>query len=230
MAKHIGIVGCSAPGAALCYQTICSEGAAIMGPHAHPEISMHTHPLSKYMDYIYGDMWEGVVNLMLSSASKLESAGADFLICPDNTIHEVFDDVEAKSSLPWLHIAREVAKEAVLRGFARPAVLGTRYLMTGSVYSEACKLYDLNPAIPAEPDMERINRIIFSELVYAEIIQESKKYIHDQIRMLGEKGCDCVVLGCTELPLIVLPDESPLPVLDSTRILSRAALKYAMEN
>ncbi|MFC2081013.1 aspartate/glutamate racemase family protein [Bacteroidota bacterium] len=229
MSKHIGIVACSAEGAALCYQTICREGAEFMGEHAHPEISMHTHPLSKYMDYIYKGRWKGVVKLMLSSAEKLKSAGADFLICPDNTIHEAFDEMLKKSPLPWLHIAQEVAAEAKRQGFKKSAVLGTKYLMTGSVYDKAYKALKLKHMVPPESIRERIDKIIFEELVYGKIRRESKKYFHTQIRILGEKACDSVVLGCTEIPLIVLPQESPLPVLDSTRILARAALKHALK-
>jgi aspartate racemase len=228
VAKHIGIVACSVPGAALCYQAICSEGSELMGQHAHPEISMHTHPLSEYMDFVYRDNWEGVARLMLSSAGKLKAAGADFLVCPDNTIHAAFGEVGKKSPLPWLHIARETAAEAVRRGLKRPAVLGTKYLMTGPVYAEACKLYELKPFIPDEAVREEINRIIFDELVYGKIREESKKYLLTGIGILARAGCDSVILGCTELPLIVLPEESPLPVLDSTRILARAALEYSL--
>ncbi|MFC2098692.1 aspartate/glutamate racemase family protein [Bacteroidota bacterium] len=229
MAKHIGIVGCSAEGAALCYQTICKEGAELMGEHAHPEISMHTYPLGDYMKYIYKNRWEGVTKLMVSSAKKLKSAGADFLICPDNTIHEVFPDVKKKSPLPWLHIAREVAAEAIRQGFQKPAILGTKYLLTGSVYADAFKSMKLKFMVPTSSIRERIDRIIFKELVYGVLKDDSRNYFHTQIKIMAEKGCDSVVLGCTEIPLIVLPDESPLPVLDSTRILSRAALKHALK-
>lgn len=88
-AQHIGIVACSAEGAALCYRTICAEGSAILGAHAHPEVTMHTYPLSEYMRFIYANDWSGVVDLMVSSAEKLATAGATFAICPDNTIHQV---------------------------------------------------------------------------------------------------------------------------------------------
>lgn len=155
-------------------------------------------------------------------------AGADFLICPDNTIHEVYNDVGKKSPLPWLHIAREVTNEADRQGYKKLAVLGTRYLMTGPVYKEACRRKGLKMTVPAKSVRDRINRIIFKELVYGEIREESRKYLHTQIRILGDKGCDAVVLGCTELPLIILAEGSPLPVLDSTRILARAALKHAL--
>jgi aspartate racemase len=230
MAKHIGIVGCSSEGAALCYRTICLEGSDRMGMHAHPEISMHTHSLREYMEHINRNRWDGVAGLMLSSAGKLKSAGADFLICPDNTIHEAFPYVEKNSPLPWLHIARVTVAEAVRRGLKRPAVLGTRYLIGGPVYSMACRDASLDPVFPPESAREKINCIIFEELVHGEIREGSRKYLIDQIGRYREEGCDCVILGCTELPLIVTPEESPLPVLDSTRILARAALDHALEN
>ncbi len=230
MARHIGIVACSAEGAALCYRTICKEATELMGPHTHPEISLHNHALGVYMEYIYQDRWEGVAELMLSSAEKLASAGAEFLICPDNTIHQVFNEVAEKSPLPWLNIATEVAKEAKRLGYERSAVLGTKYLMTGPVYPQAYKSLHLKQKIPSQAVRERIDRIIFTELVYGELREESKRYLHTQIRILADQGCDSVVLGCTELPMIVLPGESLLPVLDSTRILARAALNHALDN
>ena len=229
MAKHIGIVACSAEGAALCYQTICKKGAAVMGQHAHPEISMHTHPLSKYMDYIYKDDWEGVASLMVSSARKLEKTGAEFLICPDNTIHQPFDLVKRDSPLPWLHIAEEVVRSALSSGFKKLGVLGTKYLMTGPVYTDVMNKANMDHAIPDEKTRERIDNIIFNELVYGEIKPESKKFFLNMVAWLKKEGCDAVVLGCTEIPLIVLPGESPLPVLDSTRILARAALHEALK-
>lgn len=229
MAKHIGIVACSAEGAALCYRIICREAASFFGEHSHPEISLHTHPLGSYMEYIRRNDWKGVAGLMLSSALKLKAAGADFLISPDNTIHQAFKKVEKRSPLPWLHIAREVGKEASRCGFKKPAVLGTRYLMTGPVYREVFKSLELKHRIPTMSVRDRIDRIIFRELVYGKILGDSKKYLLTQIRILADKGCDCVVLGCTELPLIVLEEESPLPVLDSTWILAKAALAYASQ-
>src|SRR5687767_12093545 len=105
MPKHIGIVACSAEGAALCYRTIAVEGSRVMGPHDHPEVSMHNHSLAEHMKCIDRGDWEGVAELMLSSANKLAKAGADFLICPDNTIHQALPLLEGRSPLPWLHIA-----------------------------------------------------------------------------------------------------------------------------
>jgi aspartate racemase len=158
MTQHIGIVACSAEGAALCYRTIALEGAHLLGTHDHPEVSMHTHPLARYMSCIYADDWAGVANLMLSSADKLAKAGADFLICPDNTIHQAFGLVEPTSPRPWLHIAQEVASEARRSHFKRLGVLGTRYLMEGPVYPEQLKAAGLEYRTPDQPARERINQ------------------------------------------------------------------------
>src|ERR1700757_2425839 len=165
MPQHIGIVACSAEGAALCYRTICLEGAQLLGRHNHPEVSMHTNPLAEYMKFVDANDWAGVAELMMDSAGKLARAGADFLICPDNTIHQAFDLVEHRSPRPWLHIAREVACEAKRRGLKRLAVLGTRYLMEGPVYREALKAAGIEYRIPSAVERERITQIIFDELV-----------------------------------------------------------------
>ena len=228
MALHIGIVACSAEGAALCYRTICLEGARVMGEHGHPEVSMHTHSLADYMRFVEHKDWAGVAELMMSSAEKLARAGADFLICPDNTIHQAFDLVEHRSPRPWLHIAQEVANEARHCHYKRLAVLGTRYLMEGPVYPDKLKAAGLEYRIPGEKERQRINQIIFDELVNAQFTSRSLAYFIEVIRTLREEGCDAAVLGCTEIPLLVTEETSPLPVLDSTRLLARAALKKAV--
>jgi aspartate racemase len=226
---HIGIVACSTEGAALCYRTISLEGAQMLGPHDHPEVSLHSHSLAKYMQSIRVNDWAGVAELMLSSADRLARAGADFLICPDNTIHQAFDLIEHRSPRPWLHIAREVAKEAQRRQCKRLAVLGTRYLMEGPVYREALKAAAIEHRIPGAEQRERLDRIIFDELVNAQFLPRSLAYFVEVIRSIQDEGCDAVVLGCTEIPLLVPPESSPLPTLDSTRLLAKAAVRKAVE-
>ncbi len=229
MSKHIGIVACSYEGAALCYQTICNEGSKYLGEHAHPEISLHNHPLSEYMKHIETGNWEGVAKLMLSSAEKLVKMGANFLISPDNTIHQSFPIVVEASPVPWLHIAEEVAKNAEENNYKKAGILGTKFLMEGPVYPEKLKERNIDYCIPEEEQMVKINDIIFNELVYGIVNAESKDYFLSVMNDLKSKGCDSIVLGCTEIPLIVLPEDTSLPTLDSTRILARAALKYAIE-
>jgi len=228
MPLHIGIVACSAEGAALCYRTICSEGPALLGTHRHPEVSMHTHSLGEYMDFIHRDDWRGVADLMLSSAEKLTIIGADFLICPDNTLHRSFTLVADRSALPWLHIAEEVAAEAKRRRFTRVGITGTRYTMEGPVYPEVLARHEIDYRVPSTGDRARINQIIFDELVNGSFRPESVEVFRAVIQGMKSEGCDAVVLGCTEIPLIITPENSPLPVLDSTRLLARAALRRAI--
>jgi aspartate racemase len=226
---HIGIVACSTEGAALCYRTISLEGSQRLGRHEHPEVSLHSFSLAQYMKCIEGNDWAGVAELMLRSADKLARAGAEFLICPDNTIHQAFDLVEHRSPRPWLHIAREVAKEAKRQGCKRLAVLGTRYLMEGPVYREALKAVSIEQRVPGPEQRARINEIIFDELVNGQFQPRSLAYFIEVIRSLKDEGCDAVVLGCTEIPLLVTPEASPLPTLDSTRLLARSAVAKAVE-
>lgn len=224
---HIGIVACSAEGAALCYRTICVEAAAFMGEHMHPEVSMHTHALGLYTPNFESKDWHAVAELMIDSARKVAAIGADFAICPDNTIHEAFDEVARESPIPWLHIADAVADEARAHGYTKLCITGTKFLMTGPVYPSRLKPRGLGWEIPDEPDRERINDIIFGELVNGAFAEPSRLYFNEVIQRLKDRGCDAVVLGCTEIPLLVHPNDCPLPVLDSTRLLARAAIKRA---
>jgi len=228
LVRHIGIVGCSSEGAALCYRTLCLEGAERMGTHDHPEVSLHTHSLAEYMTCVRRDDWDGVARLMLSSAEKLASAGADLLICPDNTIHQAFDLVAPRSPLPWLHIAHEVGVEARRRGSRRPALLGTRWLMEGPVYPKRLQPLELEARLPSPEERAWINDVIFDELVRGRFTAESRAGMVAIIARLKGNGADAVILGCTEIPLLVGPEDSPLPVLDSTRLLARAALREAL--
>jgi aspartate racemase len=228
MPKHIGIVACSAEGASLCYRTICVEGAELMGAHNHPEVSMHTFALAEYMNRIYRNDWQDVAELMLASAEKLAKCGADFLICPDNTIHQAFALVAPRSPLPWLHIAEVVAATAAGRQFRRIAVTGTRWLVESEVYPEKLAARGLEFLRPSQAEREEINRIIMEELVYGVFKPESIRTFQQIIGRMKDEGCDAVVLGCTEIPLIIDDANSPLPTLDSTRLLARAALKRAV--
>ena len=224
MTQHIGIVACSAEGAALCYRTICSEGEALLGPHAHPEVSLHSLSLADYVDCLNRGDLRGVGELMLTSARRLAAAGADFLICPDNTIHQAFHHVAPHSPLPWLHIADVVAQAAVERGHRCLGVTGTRWLVDSEVYPEALAARGLEVVRPGTADRDEIDRIIMDELVRGVFRPESVARFQAVFSRLRDEGCDAIVLGCTEIPLIMSEANSPLPTLDSTRLLARAAL------
>ncbi|MBW0002700.1 MAG: amino acid racemase [Hyphomicrobiales bacterium] len=229
MVQHIGIVACSAEGAALCYRTICAQGATILGRHAHPEISMHTPSLAEYVAHLERDDWQGVGELMLASAEKLARSGADFLICPDNTIHRAFSHVEPRSPLPFLHIAEVTAAEATRRGLRRVGVVGTSWLTESEVYPEKLAACGIGHMRPNTREGAEINRIIMDELTYGVFKPEAVAEFQRVFARMKADGCDAAALACTEIPLIMNDENSPLPTLDTTRLLAHAALRRATE-
>ena len=225
---HIGIVACSAEGAALCYRTICTEGAAMLGGYAHPEVSLHGASFGDYMDCIDRDDWRGVGDLMLESTRRLATIGAEFVICPDNTIHQALPHVLSRSPLPWLHIAEVVAETAVARGFGRIGITGTRWLVDSDVYPEKLAARGLAYQRPTTDGRDAINHVIMDELVHGVRSAAGIACFQSVIARMKDEGCDAVVLGCTEIPLIIDDGNSVLPTLDSTRLLARAALRRAI--
>jgi len=224
--RHIGIVAVSAEGAALCYRTIAAEGSAGFGRHGRRRMTTDTIPLRDYMAHINAGCWEGVATLLRESASVLERAGAELLICPDNTVHRAFDLATFDSTVPWLHIAREVAAVAAAKHYHCVGVLGTRVLMESNVYAVAFSAQGIETVLPKGPDRARLDALIFDELVNG-IVQASTRATIAEI--IAGLRCDAVALACTEIPLAVDGAGIRIPTLDSTRILARAALRHAVD-
>lgn len=229
MVQHIGILGVSAEGAGLCYRTICTEGEQYLGTYGHPEVSMHTLPLVGYMDAIEAGDWAQVGELMLASANKLEKIGAEFIICPDNTVHQAIPYIASRLPLPFLHIADVVAGYAVEQGYQKVGLTGTKWLVTSEVYPEKLTARGVACIRPDDPERDGIAQIIMDELIYGVIKPESVAYFQKVIGRMKDAGCEAVILGCTEIPLLMNDDNSPLPTLDSTRLLAREALRYAIQ-
>jgi len=199
-----------------------------MGGHHHPQISLHTHSLGDYVRCIQSEDWASVAELMLDSANKLAAIGADFLICPDNTIHQALPRIAARLPLPWLHIGEVVAREASRRGFRTLGLTGTRTLVESEVYPEQLALQGLHYQRPDAAARAELDRIIVEELVRGVFGATAVTFMQELIGRLQAAGCDAVVLGCTEIPLIIHDGNSPLPTLDSTRLLARAAIAKAL--
>jgi aspartate racemase len=226
--KHIGIVACSVEGAALCFREIAAYSLNLMGEHLHPQVTLSCIAMGEWMPAFNRGDYEGVAEFMLRETDIVAKAGAQLAICPDNSAHLAFKYVAAKSPIPWLHIAEEVAKAVVRVGYRHAALLGTRFTMSGPVYPEMFEKYALKISSPAAADQKVIDDIIFQELVNGIFTEASRLLYNEVIDRMKARGCDCVILGCTEIPLLVRQDDCPLPALDSTRLLARAAVDAAL--
>lgn len=228
MPKHIGIVSVTYEGTALCYRSICTEAASVFSDHQHPEITIHSFSLGDYLRLVSQLDWEGVAGLLLESTEKVARAGADFAICPCNTAHEAFSFMRSRLPIPWLHIVEVVADVAANRRLSKLGILGTRSLMEGNLYKEILSERDIETVIPEINERETINTLIFEELVKGNFKNSTKEFFRGVVSHLASAGCDGVVMGCTEIPLILAPEDVEVPLLDSARLLARAALHEAL--
>jgi aspartate racemase len=197
--------------------------------YEHPQVTMHTFNLNDYKKPSDADRWDLVGERILASARILANAGAEFLVCPDNTVHVSIDEIIDESPLPWLHIAEEVAREAEAKGFRNLGVLGTQPLMEGPVYPRKFEKRGIRSRTPDLATRQQVHKYIVEELIYGTVLPDTRKYFQRLIEQFAKDGCDAVVLGCTEIPLLISPEDSALPTLDSTRLLSRAALRKATQ-
>jgi aspartate racemase len=218
---HIGIVAGTADGASLCYRSLCHETVRIGRP-AQPEITMHTFPVEWYLDLIERDDWAGVAALMSRSAGKLVQAGAELIICPNNTLHRAFDRVV--SAVPWLHIAQPVTAEIRRMRLQRVGLLGTSAVMEGGIYHPQLTQAGIEVVLPQRHERTRLHHIIRTELIQGQYTSTSRSYVQEILETLAARGTEAVILGCTELPLLLADEQSALPLLDSTRLLAKAAL------
>jgi aspartate racemase len=225
--RHIGIVAVTAEGAALCYQTIVAEGPSVLGPGVYPEVTLHALPQGAYVALGRRQEWEEVGEMLLRSAETVRRAGADFLICPANTAHIAIDRIRDRTPLPWLHIAEVVGAAAAAQGWRRLLLLGTRTTMEGPIYAAALSGRGIEFEIPDLEDRRRVDDLIFDELIHGRFEERARDYIKGLIAAYRDRGGAAVIHGCTELPLLLPDAASPLPTLDSTRLLARAALREA---
>jgi aspartate racemase len=226
--KHIGILAHSFEGATLCFRTACLEGVARLGPHMHPEITLTCSPMALVLDaWERGDN-EELRDFFMEDAKKLAAAGADFFVLPDNTAHIAMESPGDAFPIPGLHIGEVVAEQAAKDGRSKVGILGTKYTMNGPVYPGAFGRREMGWAVPSAEDQKLVNDVIFDELCLGTIRDESRDAYLRIIEGLKQDGCDAVALVCTEIPLLVTPDVSPLPTLDSTRLLAKAAIEAAI--
>ena len=226
--RRVGILAHSTEGAALCFLELCELAGERLGELNHPPVTLDCAPLAWSMPHYESGDLAAIRTIMADSVDRLLRAGCDFFVCPDNTVHQALELPGPPLSLPGLHIAEVVAARAAERGFSRVGILGTRYLAESQVYPEALGRRGVESAVPDQAGRDAVHRIIFDELIHGVVTTESGRVLRGVIGELADAGCDAVALVCTELPLIVTADLSPLPLLDSPRLLAAAALETAV--
>jgi aspartate racemase len=226
--KHTGILAHTAEGSALCYLTFCRHGFAEIGPHDHPDVTLDFIPLARSMPAWERDDRSAVRAILAHSATRLAAAGAEFFVCPDNTAHLALEVDGPTLALPGLHLPDVVADDAARAGYTKVGVLGTRWTMDSTLYVEAFGRRGLDAVSPDQADRDLVHEVIFTELLDGQTRPESRSEFVKVIGRLADRGCDAVALVCTEIPLLVTPETSPLPTLDSTRLGARAAFDVAV--
>lgn len=229
MTKHIGIVGVSPEGAALIYRSLSRHAARLLPPNEQPRISLHNEPLALYIDAIRKGDWHTVGRLLRKSAEVVHRCGAEFCLSPDNVIQHGVQLAEVGSPIPWLTMPELVAADIAQSGRKMVGVVGTKMLMTSSTYQIQLGLKGIHLLTPPEDEMDTVDEIIYGELIYGHIRPESRQAVLEVIHNMAQRGCEAVILACSEAPLLVTAENSVLPVVDPADILAEAAIRRAME-
>jgi aspartate racemase len=226
--KHIGIVAASPEGSAFCYRRVGRRASEIPDPARRPSITLHNRPFSTFVEHLREGDWSSIATLLADSAHALHLAGAEFCILPDNALHHAVPLAEPNSPIPWLSMIDLVADAVHRDGCRTLGMIGTRFVTYGSTYQTALGLRGMKLLVPDDEDVEGINTIIFREAVLGAVRQESRTRVLDAIAKLADRGCDALILGCSEATLLMSPEESPLPVVDPVELLAEAAVRYAV--
>jgi len=229
MTMHIGIVAVSPEGAALCYQQLFRHAAVMLEPHLHPTTSVHNIPLAQYIDAVRRDDWVQVGSMLCDSANRLASVGAEFCFTPDNAVQHAIQLAKVKSSIPWLKMTDAVAQRVIEDERMTVGVIGTRFVTTGSAYQTGLGIKGIKLVRPCDEDIELLDHIIFNELVYGIVEEESRRDALGVIRRLCDRGCEGIIIGSSEAPLLINPDVCDVPLYNASDIMAEHALRHAMQ-
>lgn len=228
--KTIGVAAHSYEGGTLSFLTVCREGAAMLGPHMHPTVVASAIPMGLSMEAWEADDFDVIGRYHSEGVAQVAKAGADFFICPDNTSHIVLEKFIDREPIPGLHIADVVCHQIHQKGWKKVGLLGTKWTMNGPVYPKAFEKYGFEKLLPNETAQAKINAAIFEELCQSVFKEETVSVFVNAIKDLKDQGAECVILGCTEIPLIINSKNSVLPTLDSTRLQAKYAVELAVSN
>ncbi|MEO1130066.1 MAG: amino acid racemase [Planctomycetota bacterium] len=228
--KHIGIVAASPEGSAFCYRLIGRRAAEVQPPERRPKITLHNKPFSTYVEALTAGDWPAIAGMLAESAHALHAAGADFCVLPDNALHHAVPLAEPDSPIPWLSMIDLAADAVQSNGCRTLGLIGTKLVTNGSTYQTALGLRGMHLLVPEEERVDAIDRIIFTEAVFGRVRPESRRSVAQAIGELGQRGCDALILGCSEASLLVTPEESSLPVIDPVELLAEAAVQHALSD
>ena len=226
--KNIGIVGITAEGASLCYRTIVSESSVYLGHYHHPEIFLHNPSFHTILEAQKEKDWYEVARIVSLSIDKLTSIGAEVIVIPANSVHYAITEITAASPIPVLNMIELVAAECNKKNFKKVAILGVGITMSDGLYVQPLKNVGIEPILPTDEDQTIINTIIYEEIVPGKVTAHSIEIIVSILEKLKKQGCDGVILGCTELPIVITDSNSPLPFIDTTRLLAQKALEFSL--
>ena len=231
MHKRIGILGGMSPESTVAYyEYITRTYTERFGDYGYPEVLIYSVSFQAYVDWPNQDRWDLVADGLSQAAQKLVAAGADVILIATNTMHLVFDEVQARVEVPVLSLLEATAEAIQGRGLSTVGLLGTRFTMEKSFYQDALARHGISTLVPDAGDRAYVNRVIYDELVAGQIRDESRAGYLAIIRKLAEQGAQGIVLGCTEIPLLVDEASAGIPLFDTTQIHAEAALNYAIQD
>jgi len=227
--RRIGILGGMSPESTVAYyEYITRTYTERYGDYGYPEILIYSVSFQPYVDWPNEDRWDLVARGLSEAAQKLVAAGAEMIIIATNTMHIVFDEVQASVEVPMVSLLDAVSDAILDRGLETVGLLGTRFTMEKGFYQEALARRGISVLVPGAEDRAYVNRVIYDELVAGEIRDESRQGYVAVIRGLQAQGAQGVILGCTEIPLLVGEADAGLPLFDTTTIHAEVALRYAV--
>lgn len=228
MPKHIGIVAASPEGSAFCYRLIGKRAAEIEDPLRRPLVTLHNRPFSTYVEALDRDDWPSIAHLLIESANTLSEAGVDFCILPDNALHHAVPLAEPDSHIPWMSMIDLVAHAVERQGCKTLGLIGTKIVSNGSTYQTVLGIRGMHLLVPQQSEVDDIDSIIFREAVFGRVRSDSRKRVLQAVDGLASRGCEALILGCSEASWILTPEESPIPVFDPVELLAEAAIQHAL--
>jgi aspartate racemase len=229
MHKTIGILGGLSPESTVAYYSyIIRKYTERFGDYSYPEIIIYSVNFQRYIAWGQSGQWKHIAEDMISAARSLERAGADFGVIATNTMHIVFDQVQAGVKIPFLHLIDATAEAIKTRNLSKVGLLGTRFTMSESFYKDRLAANSITAIVPDAHEQEEIDRMIYEELVRGLIVEASRKRFMEIIAELGERGAEGIILGCTEIPMLVSEKNCSLPLFDTTTIHAEKALQYSV--